>query len=477
MPVIPEQYVYRWPRKELSAQAAWSREATSADGGFPGFWVRSMPETAAELENDSRWPGFFPSPLCIVTTADHRQTALEKVVGVSIVNRFPYVAAVSFCRQSLSKRHHVRRSFMDVLERGGTVAMQFLPPGAALDLVMDTILSTNEGNSADRVKACRLPTRPARTSRCPVFSDAYMVYEARLVEPASDFSGISIYEKPWLDVGSHRVYFVEITAIQLRGDIALGKTQIHWRSLPSWRAVAADVSSSNGDSTALARLAYQKGFTADYAFPSGNTVAFEADESAHGMAVKHLPPLARDQVQVDNDRARWPCFFPSSVGMITTWTRDGVANLMPCGSTTLLSRQPLVICPAVSYAAINQRYAPRSTLDIIRETGRFGCGVPHLSDKVMSAIRYAGNVSLERDADKVRNSGLELSGTEWSPRFRDLPVHFDCQVAGEVRLGTHILFLGEVRRISVRGDVSPTNPLQWCPWARLNDVALEVRSA
>src|SRR5580700_3300130 len=164
MPVIPEQYVYRWPREELSAQAAWSREATSADGGFPGYWVRSMPETAAELENDSRWPGFFPSPLCIVTTADHRQTALEKVVGVSIVNRFPYVAAVSFCRQSLSKRHHVRRSFMDVLETGGSVAIQFLPTGMALDRVMNIILNSDEAESTNRVAACNLRTRPAQSN-------------------------------------------------------------------------------------------------------------------------------------------------------------------------------------------------------------------------------------------------------------------------------------------------------------------------
>jgi flavin reductase (DIM6/NTAB) family NADH-FMN oxidoreductase RutF len=36
---------------------------------------------------------------------------------------------------------------------------------------------------------------------------------------------------------------------------------------------------------------------------------------------------------------------------------------------------------------------------------------------------------------------------------------------GEVRLGTHIMFLGEVRRIRVRADVTPNNPMEWCPWA------------
>ena len=32
-----------------------------------------------------------------------------------------------------------------------------------------------------------------------------------------------------------------------------------------------------------------------------------------------------------------------------------------------------------------------------------------------------------------------------TPRLLDLPIHFDCEVRDEVRLGTHILFLGEVR--------------------------------
>lgn len=491
MSAIPETYVYSWPPQPFTS-APWRRESLSEDqptrdrlgrdagfhaNGFPGFLNRPMPETAAELEVDSRWPAFFPAPMCLVTATNGRHTALEKVVGVSIVNRFPYVAAVSFCRQPLSKRHHVRHSFMTILEEGGSIAMQFLPTGTALDRVMSVILNSDEARSTERLQACDLPTRRAQSQRCPVFADAYMVYEARLVQPTTDFGGAPIYAKPWLDVGSHRVYFVEITAIQLRSDIAAGATQIHWRSLPSWQPSWQAQPIGERATATEALLAYQKGFSADYAFPSRNTVAFEADETAHGMAIKHLPPLAADQVQVDNDRSRWPCFFPSSVGMITTWGEGGIPNLMPCGSTTILSRQPLVIAPAVSYAAINVRYAPRSTLDIIRKMGRFGCGVPYLSDDVLRAIRYSGNVSLANDADKVRNSGLTAAGTDWAPRLRELPVHFDCQVTGEVRLGTHILFLGEVRRINVRGDVTPDNPLRWCPWARLDRAAPEVKCA
>jgi flavin reductase (DIM6/NTAB) family NADH-FMN oxidoreductase RutF len=151
--------------------------------------------------------------------------------------------------------------------------------------------------------------------------------------------------------------------------------------------------------------------------------------------------------------------------MITTWAPDGRPNLMPCGSTTVVSRYPLVITPCVGYAAINERYAPRLTLELIRANRAFGCGVPFISDQVIAAIKYAGNISMQVAGDKVARAGLAVEGGGPSPVLTNLPVHFDCQVLDEVRLGTHVMFLGAVTRIRVRPDVSPANPLEWCPWA------------
>jgi len=352
---------------------------------------------------------------------------------------------------------------MQLLEQHEEVAVQFLPGGDVLDRAMAAIAGRPDGQTAERLESCGLGTRPGRTVQAPVFEDAYLVYEARLVKPGRDFEGAPIYAEPWTDTGSHRVYYFEITAIQLREDIATGRNQIHWRSLPAWS------SSSAGGRTAsrISGVAYQKGYTANYSFPSPGTIQFEADERRNGMRIKHLPPLAENQVEVDNDRARWPCFFPSSVGMITTWAEPGLPNVMPCGSTTVVSRHPLMITPCVSYAAINERYAKRATLDAIRRTGRFGCGVPYVDDAVLGAIRYCGNISINVNRHKVRDAGLEIEPADWAPVIQSLPVHFDCEVVDEVRLGTHIMFLGEVRRIRVRPDVTPANPLAWCPWAEV----------
>jgi flavin reductase (DIM6/NTAB) family NADH-FMN oxidoreductase RutF len=125
----------------------------------------------------------------------------------------------------------------------------------------------------------------------------------------------------------------------------------------------------------------------------------------------------------------------------------------------------MVIAPCVNYAAINERLFRRATMDIIQRTGKFGCGVPFINDEVLFAIKYTGNTSLARDPKKLVHVGLRVEKAGETPVLPSLPVHFDCQVVGEVRLGTHCMFLGEVRRIWVRADVTPDNPLEWCPWA------------
>jgi flavin reductase (DIM6/NTAB) family NADH-FMN oxidoreductase RutF len=463
-------YRYIWPTSGFQNLSRWKRV-----GGDVETFVMDMPEAPEDLAVDSRWPAFFPSPICLVTATDGTQSALEKVVGASIVNRFPYVVALSFCRQPLSQRHHVRENFTNILERGGSVAVQYLPPGPALDNAMEAIHVVPENQSHTRLKSSGLQVREALTNQSPVFSDAYLVYEATLVRPTKDFDGQPIYASPWIDLGSHRVYFLEINAIQLRRDIAKGEAQILWRSLPAWSPDVRLNSAPRAPERPRPAGVYSKSYTPRYEFPSAGTIAFEADSVEDEMAVKHLPPLPQDQVEVDNDRARWPCFFPSSAGMITSWCDDGTPNVMPCGSTTVLSRHPLVIAPCVSYARINQRYAPRASLDIIRKCGRFGCGVPFIDDSVVDAMRYAGTVSIALDRDKLSNSGLKVrTDHSWSPQLTALPIHYDCEVIGEVRLGTHIMFLGEVRQIAVRGDVRPENPVEWYPWAAVRAVQREA---
>lgn len=452
--------LYRWPQSPLDSADGWRVD------GETGYRVRSLPETEADLARDSRWPAFFPAPMCLVTTTDGQNTGLEKVVGPSIVNRFPYVVALGFCRRHLSERHHPRSVFCQRLEKGGSAAIQFLEPGPALDKVLEVIGATADEKTGDRIAATGLAVRPASANPAPVLKDAYLVYQCRLVKPGRDFSGDPTFESPWTDIGSHRVYFLEVNAIQLREDIAAARSQIVWHGLPEWNGEVPVVDTKGGP-PAIKSGKYVKGYNPRYRFPSPDTVAFEFDEIRDGMALKNLPPLPEDQVEVDDDRARWPCFFPSGVGMISSWSDDHSPTFMPCGSTTIVSRHPLVITPCISYTAINQRYAARRSLEIIRKRGWFGCGVAYMDDALVKAIAYGGNVSFGDDPDKVANAGLKVIGGRPAPVLEALPVHFECRLIGEQRLGTHIMLHGEVTDILVRKEVGPENPLSWRPWARV----------
>lgn len=459
MPDSLDPYLYSWPHFELREDSNWR------DSGDL-FLERLLPETPLELEKDSRWPLFFPSSICIVTTSDGETLAMEKVVGPSIVNRFPYVMALSFCTKRLSDRHHDRNSFTQILENSSGVAVQFLPPGKSLDRAMASILEVDEALSENRVAHTGLSTRKALTNDSTVFEDSYLIYEARLATAGKDFHGRATFEKPWIDLGSHRVYFLEVTALQLQENIACGDNQISWCSLPRWSPKVKDRAVINPKISAESFSRYVKGYTPYYRFPSKGTIAFESDGNENGMAIKHLSPLPEGQLEVDNDRARWPCFFPSSAGMITSYSNEGIPNLMPCGSTTIVSRNPLIIAIALSNAPINERYAPRASLKMILKSGKFGCAVPFLNEKILDAIRYAGNVSFKSDPQKILNSGLEFIKTSSNtPVLADFPLHMDCEVVDQRHLGTHTLIFGEVTRVLVRKDVTPDNPLKWVPWA------------
>src|SRR5262249_45545577 len=150
-----------------------------------------------------------------------------------------------------------------------------------LDRAMAAILSGAEEQTHERIAQAGLSTSRARTNAAPVFDPAYLVYEAQLVAPGKDIEGQPIFPQPWVDVGSHRVYFLEINAIQLREDIAQGRSQIAWRSLPTWAPEGSSAQAS-GPADASRVAGYQKGYTPFYSFPSRNTVAFEADEVVAG---------------------------------------------------------------------------------------------------------------------------------------------------------------------------------------------------
>jgi flavin reductase (DIM6/NTAB) family NADH-FMN oxidoreductase RutF len=461
LPADRAVFRYAWPGPGAMARPPWQFDDDL------GRVVRPMPETRAELASDSRWPVFFPSPICLVTTRHDGIAHLEKVVGASIVNRFPYVVALSFCREGLSPRHYVRRTFMEAMEASGRVAVQFLMPGDELARVMAAIAGVPEEEAERRFAVAGTATRQALNSDAPVFEPAYLIYECRLVKPCRDFDGMPIYPSPWTDCGSHRIYYLEIETISLREEIASGPRALWWRSLPVWRDGPAAMRHSRTNDRrqeTLSRTGFVKNYSPDYVFPGPGTIAFAADEHRDGFAIKHLPTVG-SRIEIDNDQSRWPCFFPSSLGMITVEDRDGTLGGLACGSTTVISRHPIAVAICVSYARINERYAPRASLDLLHRADRFGCGVPIYRADVLDAITYLGNVSRRLDADKVASCGLTVRRLGATIGFDELPAHYGCRIVERIRLGTHLMIIGEVEELLVRPELAPDRPLEWCPWA------------
>ena len=360
--------------------------------------------------------------------------------------------------------------FMNALEKSRVANVQFLPVGEPLDRCIASLNENPEGRVEKRIAASGLRWRKGLSNSAPVLNDAFMVYEASFCKPMEDLYGNPIYQEPYVDVGSHRIYFLEVNCIQLREDIAKGRTQIAWNSLPEWTPMRGSQVNREANQSIIDRMRYVKPFTPYYKFPALNTVSFEYEGVADDMAYKHFESFTRAQAEdLDNDKTRWPCFFPSSLGLITSRSADGKPNLMPCGSTTVVARSPFMISPAVTYGGINDRYRARHSLHNIRAQKRFGLGLATINENILNAIRYAGNVSAVDDPEKIRNTGLIFEEGEYAPILRDCPVHFDCEVVGEVKLGTHAMFLGEVKRILVRTDITADNPISWIPWPIVKD--------
>ena len=102
-----KEYKYHWPFSDLTEKESWRKSSSN-----PFFMVKNLPESPKELARDSRWPAFFPATVCLVTASDGSRALMERSVGATIVNRFPYVLALTFCSRFLSDRHYPRENFI-----------------------------------------------------------------------------------------------------------------------------------------------------------------------------------------------------------------------------------------------------------------------------------------------------------------------------------------------------------------------------
>jgi hypothetical protein len=72
LPADRQKLRYTWPDRRAFDASAWRRMPEGTHR------MRAMPESRDELERDSRWLAFFPSPICTTTTSNGGISHVEK---------------------------------------------------------------------------------------------------------------------------------------------------------------------------------------------------------------------------------------------------------------------------------------------------------------------------------------------------------------------------------------------------------------
>ena len=105
--------------------------------------------------------------------------------------------------------------------------------------------------------------------------------------------------------------------------------------------------------------------------------------------------------------------------------------------------------PMVSVSIRKTRYSH----GLISSSGEF---VVNLVDGALAKAADFCGVRSGRDMDKAKELGLQLlpaDGVETAPRVDGAPVSLSCKVRQMLELGSHDMFIGEVKAVCVRKDL------------------------
>ncbi|MBR3428834.1 MAG: flavin reductase family protein [Clostridia bacterium] len=105
--------------------------------------------------------------------------------------------------------------------------------------------------------------------------------------------------------------------------------------------------------------------------------------------------------------------------------------------------------PMVSVSIRKSRYSH----GLISGSGEF---VVNLVDERMAKATDFCGVRSGRDTDKEKETGLKTvpaEGMETAPRVDGAPVSLSCRVRQVIELGSHDMFIGEVKAVCVRKDL------------------------
>jgi flavin reductase (DIM6/NTAB) family NADH-FMN oxidoreductase RutF len=130
--------------------------------------------------------------------------------------------------------------------------------------------------------------------------------------------------------------------------------------------------------------------------------------------------------------------LPLPAWVISAYDADGRANAMTASWTGVCCSNP----PCVYFSARESRY----THDCVKLHEAFCVNIPGLDQAV--ATDYLGIVS-GRKVDKLAVAGIEPLHSDLvnAPLLRGFPLVLECSLRSTVELGSHAMFIGEIRDV------------------------------
>lgn len=136
--------------------------------------------------------------------------------------------------------------------------------------------------------------------------------------------------------------------------------------------------------------------------------------------------------------------FPTPVYIVGTYNEDGSANAMNAAWGGICASEPPAIMVAVRKS--------RKTYENILKTKAFTINFPN--EDLLEVSDYLGMIS-GKNENKIERAGLEIvKGEEVNaPILSDYPVSLECKLIEKLEVGSHMLFIGEIKRVVADEEV------------------------
>ena len=131
---------------------------------------------------------------------------------------------------------------------------------------------------------------------------------------------------------------------------------------------------------------------------------------------------------------------PVPVVMVSSGSKDGKANIMTVAWAGTVNSEP----PMVSVSIRKSRYSHK----LISETGEFVINL--VSKSLCRACDYCGVRGGENE-DKFKTCGrtpVKAAGLEYAYAIKEAPVSISCVVKSVTELGSHDMFIGEIKSVT-----------------------------